>query len=75
MWSYQERRIKLKSKVYQNWESVPQILTVEQAANLLQMDTQTVRRLSREGNMPGAIKVGKFWRFDKNKIMQYAGVA
>lgn len=40
------------------------ILTVEQAAELLQVRPKTVRALAAGGIIP-AVKVGKFWRFDE----------
>lgn len=38
-----------------------QILTVEQAAEKLQLTTKTTRKLLKEGKMPGR-KVGRAWR-------------
>jgi len=46
---------------------VPEILTVKQLAEYLQMDTYTIYRLARNGKIP-ATKIGAEWRFKKNLI-------
>ena len=45
----------------------PEILTVEQVAELLHLHTMTVYRLVKEGKLPG-FKVGGRWRFEKNAL-------
>jgi len=40
------------------------ILTVDEAAKMLKIHPETVRRLAREGKLPGAYRVGGQWRFD-----------
>ena len=42
----------------------PEIMTVEQAAEYLQVVPETIRRAAREGSLPAA-KFGKSWRFRK----------
>jgi excisionase family DNA binding protein len=39
----------------------PDVLTPEEAADLLRVTVDTVRKLLREGKLPGA-KVGREWR-------------
>lgn len=46
---------------------VPEILTVKQLANYLQMDEHTIYRLAKSGKIP-AMKIGAEWRFKKNLI-------
>jgi excisionase family DNA binding protein len=46
------------------------ILTVEQAAALLQVRPKTVRALAAEGVIPAA-KLGKFWRFDEQLLREW----
>jgi len=43
---------------------MPDILTTEQAAVYLQVSTDAVKRLARQGKLPAA-KVGRGWRFRK----------
>ena len=45
----------------------PEILTVEQVAELLHLHAMTVYRLVKEGKLPG-FKVGGRWRFEKNAL-------
>jgi len=45
----------------------PDILTIEQAANLLQVSTRTIQRMVTDGRMPGR-QVGSQWRFDREQI-------
>ena len=42
-------------------------LRVDEVAEVLQLHTYTVRRLSREGKVPG-VKIGGQWRYYKDKI-------
>lgn len=44
---------------------MPEMMTVEQVAKYLQMDEQTVYRLSRSGAIPSA-KIGHQWRYSKD---------
>jgi excisionase family DNA binding protein len=41
--------------------------TVEEVAEALKLHPYTIRRLCREGKIPG-FKFGGQWRFDKNEI-------
>jgi len=45
----------------------PEILTVKQLANYLQMNEHTIYRLAKSGKIP-ALKIGAEWRFKKNLI-------
>lgn len=48
-----------------------EFLTVRSLANLLEMSDQTTYRLSREGVIPGRVKVGKSVRFNKAVVMDW----
>lgn len=48
----------------------PEILTAEQAAQLLQVSTRTVLQLARNGDLPGH-KVGRAWRFVREDVLVY----
>ena len=45
----------------------PEILTIEQAAELLQVSTRTIQRMVADGRMPGR-QVGSQWRFDRDQL-------
>jgi len=46
---------------------VEKYLTVDEVAETLQLQPYTVRRLSREDNLP-AFKIGGQWRFNKEEL-------
>ena len=51
-------------------ESVREILTAEQAADLLQVSTKTVLQLARDSELRGH-KVGRAWRFCRSDVLAY----
>lgn len=48
---------------------VDEVLTLEEVAELLKLNLQTVYRQARAGKLPGQ-KVGKSWRFSRAAIMR-----
>ena len=46
------------------------ILTTEEAADLLRVSSKTVLALARDGALPGT-KVGRAWRFLRTDILDY----
>ena len=50
--------------------AAPEVLTVEQAAELLQVDADTVRALARAGDLPGR-EVGREWRFSRAAVLAW----
>jgi excisionase family DNA binding protein len=48
----------------------PDVLTVEQLAQLLQIDAKTVRTLAAEGDLPGR-KLGRHWRFSRQAVLDW----
>jgi excisionase family DNA binding protein len=47
-----------------------EVLTVEQVAELLQVDEKAVRELARKGELPGR-KVGREWRFVRRAVLEW----
>lgn len=47
--------------------SYPEILTLQQAAELLQVSERTVHRMVKRGELPGA-RIGGQWRFDRESL-------
>ena len=43
------------------------LLTIEQVAQFLQLQPETVRSMARHGRIP-ALRVGRLWRFDRKQI-------
>jgi excisionase family DNA binding protein len=50
--------------------SLPEVLTVEEAAQLLRLNPATVRKLVREGQLPHA-RVGGKYRLSKTRLMTW----
>ena len=48
----------------------PDVLTVEQLAQLLQVDATTVRKLAATGELPGR-KLGRHWRFSRQAVLDW----
>ena len=48
----------------------PDVLSVEQLAQLLQVDEKTVRGLAAKGDLPGR-KVGRHWRFSREAVLEW----
>jgi excisionase family DNA binding protein len=48
----------------------PDVLTIEQLAELLQVDEKTVRSLAAKGDLPGR-KVGRHWRFSREAVLEW----
>jgi len=48
----------------------PDVLTIEQLAELLQVDQKTVRSLATNGDLPGG-KLGRHWRFSRQAVLDW----
>jgi excisionase family DNA binding protein len=48
----------------------PDVLTIEQLAELLQVDEKTIRSLATKGELPGR-KVGRHWRFSRQAVLDW----
>jgi excisionase family DNA binding protein len=51
---------------------ITEVLTADEAAELLKVSTKTVLTLARDGNLPGE-KVGRAWRFLRSDLLDYVG--
>jgi excisionase family DNA binding protein len=47
-----------------------EVLTAEEAADLLRVSTKTLLALARDGSLPGE-KVGRAWRFVRADLIEY----
>jgi excisionase family DNA binding protein len=45
------------------------VLTIEEAAELLHLAPETTYRLARRGQLPGALKLGGRWRVRRDLLM------
>ncbi|MCM1298204.1 MAG: helix-turn-helix domain-containing protein [Firmicutes bacterium] len=53
------------------WETLPVLIDADTLALLLRIDQQVVRKKARQGEIPGARKIGKFWYFEKNILQKF----
>lgn len=51
-------------------QDLPEILTMEQAAELLQVSVRTIQRLVKTGEIPGR-QVGTQWRFHRDQLIDW----
>lgn len=62
----------MKVKPYLTWNDVPALIDLEQAAILLGLSDESVRRYCVLGEIP-AVQIGKQWRIDKYRLMKKFG--
>jgi excisionase family DNA binding protein len=51
-------------------QQAAEVLTADEAADLLRVSTKTVLTLARQGALPG-LKVGRAWRFVRADLLDY----
>lgn len=51
-------------------DPTPEVLTLEEAAQLLRVDEKTVRDLAARGELPGR-KLGRAWRFSRAALLDW----
>jgi excisionase family DNA binding protein len=47
--------------------------TTEEVATLLRVSERTANNLAARSEIPGAVKVGREWRFDRAKLEEHLG--
>jgi len=57
-------------RTYTNWEEVPCVMTLQEAANLVREGCESLKIKARKGQFP-AYKQGKFWRVEKERLQKY----
>lgn len=50
------------------------LIDSEAAASLLSISQRNMTRLAKQGKIPGAVKVGMLWRFNRRKLEAFAGI-
>ena len=50
--------------------ALPELLTTKEAALVLRVEIDTLRRLAKTGRIP-AVKVGGDWRFFKSRLLEH----
>lgn len=59
--------------VFTDLGQLPALLTPAEAASLLRLAESTVKDLARAGDLPGAFKLGKLWRVERDALLAYIG--
>ena len=49
-------------------------METREAAQLLGVSIRTLARLAGQGKIPGAVKIGKLWRFNRRKLYDFIGL-
>lgn len=62
----------MKQKSYLTWDEVPVLISLEQAAILLGVGVDAVRKYCVANELP-ATRIGKVWHIDKQKLMELFG--
>lgn len=47
----------------------PVLWTVGEVSDVLRLEPETIRKRAREGRMPGAVMLGRQWRFEVDQIL------
>lgn len=50
------------------------LIDSEAASSLLSISQRNLTRLAKQGKIPGAVKVGMLWRFNRRKLEAFAGI-
>lgn len=61
------------TKEYHSWDELPLLLDIEMACIVLRISEDSVRQMCRNGDLP-AIRIGKQWRIDKEKLREKFGM-
>lgn len=64
----------MRQKAYLSWDEVPCLISLEQAAVLLGVGIDAVRKHCASNELP-AVKIGKTWHIDKRRLMEQFGYA
>ena len=59
-------------KQFLTWGDVPALIDLEQTSALLGLSIESVRRYCLTGDIP-AVRIGKLWRVDKERLMKKFG--
>lgn len=62
----------MRQNAYLTWDEVPVLISLEQAAILLGIGIDAVRKHCVNNELP-ATKIGKTWHIDKQRLMEQFG--
>ena len=69
-WRRARASVKVDSREVAQLSQHCRYATVEEAANYLRVERQTIYRMLIKGKIPGAFKVGRAWRIDLDEMLR-----
>jgi excisionase family DNA binding protein len=66
------KRIKKEGKMEEKGQNLyrTDVMTIEEAMEYLRMTRKTLLKLSGEGKIDGAVKIGKLWRYSRRRLFE-----
>jgi excisionase family DNA binding protein len=66
------KRIKKEGKMEEKGQNLyrTDVMTIEEAMDYLRMTRKTLLKLSGEGKIDGAVKIGKLWRYSRRRLFE-----
>lgn len=66
------KQLKRKEKMGQEEQILyrTDVMTIEEAMEYLRMTRKTLLKLSGEGKIDGAVKIGKLWRYSRRRLFE-----
>lgn len=64
-----------RQHIIMNWDDVPVVMDLTMAARLLGVSERHLAKQCRDGMIPAACKIGRFWRIRKDAVMQMVGLS
>lgn len=61
----------IERKKYVRWSDVPILMTLDEAALLLDISRPTAKRLAQAGKIPAFKASAHSWRVDKDKLLEW----
>lgn len=54
-----------------NWDYLPVLISEKMFSAMTGLSVAKITDLCRKGELPGAMKIGKFWFIEKNKLKEH----
>lgn len=61
----------INKRRFLNWETLPVLLDADTVSALLGINRSYVSTMAKQGKIPGAKQIGRFWYFEKEALRNY----
>ena len=61
----------MKKQFVTDWSEVPLVVDLPYVARLLGRSVESLKKSAQKGVLPGAFKVGRDWRVDRDRLRQH----